>query len=120
MKVNIDNKEFEIDIERAKELGLCKEVRKLVTSFEVGDVFEAIGHSRIVITEATWSSTGGNKRYNIAGLHGFKVFGNMGADVSNLPIHKQFLNYLNENGFVFIGNINSDVQALIDSLPSKL
>ena len=120
MKITLENKEYEIDIERAKQLGLCKKVHEQITSFKVGDVFHAPGHSRIVITAANWcySSDKNNRRYNIAGSCGLNLFSNFGSDLEKLPTYEKMLNYLNNQQFVLIGNINSEMATAINNLSS--
>lgn len=111
MKITLENQEYEIDIQRAKELGLCKEVAKEITDFNVGDVFECQNGERVLIVQ----SEHGNKsehgaRYNIAGLNGLKVFSDFGSSLLN---HQQMLKWLRDNEYSFVANINDDIEELI-------
>lgn len=121
MKITLENQEYEIDIERAKQLGLCKEARKQITSFKVGDVFHAPSHSRIVITAVNWCYSGErniNQQYNIVGSYGLNLFSNFGSDFEKLPTYEGMLEYLNSQQFVLIGNINDKVHAAINDMSS--
>lgn len=114
MKITIEEKDYEIDIQRAKELGLCKEVGKEITDINAGDVFEAPCRERVLIVEAVYGSKSfGSKRYNIAGLDGLELF----SDLNNEPLyHKEMIAWLNKNKYTFIANINLDVKGLIKSV----
>lgn len=121
MKITLENQEYEIDIERAKQLGLCKEVRKQITSFKVGDVLQAPSHRRSVITAVNWCYSGDqekSQRYNLAGIHGLNLFSNFGSDLEKLPTYEGMLEYLNSQQFVLIGNINDEVATAINNLSS--
>ena len=39
MEITIENKKYQLNVERAKELGVIKEVVPIVTDFSVGDVY---------------------------------------------------------------------------------
>lgn len=114
MKITLENQEYEIDIERAKKLGLCKEVGKEITDINAGDVFEAPCRERVLIVEAVYGSKSfGTKLYNIAGLDGLEVF----SDLNNEPLnYKEMIAWLNERKCTFIANINLDVKGLIKSV----
>jgi len=108
MKIEIEGKEYEIDINRAKELGICKETPKKITDFSVGDVFESKDYLRILIVHSSYSKT----KYNIAGLNGLRLYSDFGEN----PIGtEQMLEYLNNHQtYKFIKNINSDIDSLIN------
>jgi len=107
IKINIEGTEYEIDINRAKELGLCKETHKKITDFSAGDVFESRNGSRILIIETSYSNT----KYNIAGRNGLYLY----SDFEETPFNReQMLEYLNsDRKYKFIKNINSDIDNLI-------
>jgi hypothetical protein len=118
MKINIEGKEYEIDINRAKELGLCKETHKKITDFSAGDVFESKSGTRILIIETSYSNT----KYNIAGRNGLYLYSNFNETPFNREQMLEYLNgeqmleYLNDDRkYKFIKNINSDIDALINS-----
>jgi hypothetical protein len=114
MKITLENKEYEIDIERAKQLGLCKEVRKEITDINAGDVFEAPWGERVLIVEAVYGSKSfGTKRYNIAGLDGLELFSDLNSEPLN---HEEMMAWLNEGKYTFIANINLDVKELIKNV----
>jgi hypothetical protein len=117
MKITIENQDYEIDTKRAKELGLCKEVRKQITSFNIGDVFDAPGCRRIVIIAVNWTCTG-EKVYNIVGASGLNLFSNFGSKLDKLSTYNKMLDYLNNYKYVLIGNINDAVRKVINNLSS--
>lgn len=104
MKIEIEGKEYEIDISRAKELGICKETK--ITDFSVADVFENKNGSRILIVQSSYSFA----KYNIAGLSGLYLFSNFDEPLSR----EQMLLFLNNREYKFIKNINSDIETLIN------
>jgi hypothetical protein len=106
MKIEIEGKEYEIDINRAKELGLCKEIK--ITDFSVGDVFETKCGSRVLIIRSTYNPYG--YKYNIAGNDGLYLYSDFGEN----PLgREQMLDFLNKHEYKFIKNINSDIETLI-------
>jgi hypothetical protein len=107
MKIEIEGKEYEIDINRAKELGLCKETPKKITDFSVGDVFESKQGSRIIIIQCLYSYS---YKYNIAGNYGLYLYSDFGKNPLN---QEQMLDFLNKHEYKFIKNINSDIETLI-------
>ena len=113
MKITIENQDYEIDIKRAKELGLCKEVRKEITDINAGDVFEAPWGERVLIVEAVYGGKSfGTKRYNIAG-HGLELFSYFGSKPHD---YKETMEWLNKYKYTFIANINLDVKELIKNV----
>jgi hypothetical protein len=108
MKIEIEGKEYEIDISRAKKLGICKETHKKITDFSVGDVFESEDCLRILIVQSVYSKT----KYNIAGRNGLYLYSDFGETPFN---QEQMLEYLNNHQkYKFIKNINSDIETLIN------
>lgn len=108
MKIEIEGKEYEIDINRAKELGLCKETHKKITDFSVGDVFESKHDLRIIIIHSTYNPYG--HKYNIAGNIGLGLYSDFGEN----PLgQEQMLDFLNSKEYKFIKNITVDIDTLI-------
>ena len=105
MKIEFENNEYEIDVERAIELGICKKVQN-VLSFRVGDVFEARG-GRVLIVEHMY----GSDQYNIAGLDGLKLY----SDFDEPLTSSEMLEYLNESDYKFVANINDKIAELIET-----
>ena len=117
--VTIDNAEFVVDIEKAKSLGVLKQVYKPITSFLIGDVYR-IGNDNIIIVEHGYNTGWGDdpKRYNIMGLCGrfknYSTFGKNGASSDEM------LKYINDmcktNHLVFVKNIGEDFKNLLNNL----
>jgi hypothetical protein len=105
MKIEFENNQYEIDVKRAIELGICKKVRKEITDFNVGDVFEGKSGVRVLIIQSKFFSDA----YNIAGICGVSLFSNFAEPLSA----KQMFDYLNENGYEFVDNINEQIHDLI-------
>lgn len=107
MKIEIEGKEYEIDFNRAKELGLCKEIHEKITDFSAGDVFESKNGTRILIIQTSYSNT----KYNIAGRNGLYLY----SDFNSQPFSRvEMFEYLNSDlKYKFIKNINNDIDTLI-------
>lgn len=117
MKVTIEGKEYEIDIEKAKELGVLKE-DATIKDFKVGDVFvPASGGYKIIIVQNGFACSSEEQKYNIAGLYGFEIYSDFGSQGLNKT---EMLAWLNEswNGehAKFIKNINNDIEELLSNL----
>jgi len=112
MKIVIGEKEYEIDIERAKELGICKESHKKITSINVGDVFYSPGGSisNVLIVQCGWCAVDHLQRYSFAGYDGLKNFSTFGEQG---VIESKVLDYLNKHEMVFLKNINDELKVLI-------
>jgi hypothetical protein len=114
MKINIEGTEYEIDIERATELGICKKVpqkRKApqIENIEIGDVFENY-ITRVLIVKGVHKH---DERcvYNIAWLDGLKL----STDFEGNGVTKEeLIDWLNEREYSFVKNINDEVAELID------
>jgi hypothetical protein len=114
MKITIEEKGYEIDIQRAKELGLCKEVRKEIIDINAGDVFEAPWGERVLIVEVKRGfKSSGSKFYNIAGFDGLEFFSYFGSKPHD---YKEMMEWLNKYKYTFIANINLDVKELIKNV----
>lgn len=116
MKVTIEGKEYEIDIEKAKELGVVKE--NTIKDFEVGDVFSLPWYGdNIIIVQNGYVSSSKEQKYNIAGLDGLGLYSDFGSQGLNKTEMLAWLNKSN-NGMhaKFIKNINNDIQKLLSNL----
>ena len=116
MKITIEDKDYEIDIQRAKELGICKEVRKPISSFMVGDVFTSRSGERILILQAAFAepyAVACTERYNIAGIDGLCLFPDFRDSEGRTATKDELLKFLNKNQWTFASNINNKVKELI-------
>jgi hypothetical protein len=107
--ITIGGKELEIDLEKAKELGLCREVHQKITSFKVGDVFGGPGFSNVLITQSHYGYQEG-KKYDLAKTCGLELYS---AFLDGARTESEILEYLNKNKLKFIKNINKEIIALI-------
>jgi len=105
MKMTIEGKEFEIDVERAIELGICKRIDQ-IEEIEAGDVFEC-DLNRVMIIRPFF----GAEEFNIAGFHGAKPFSDFSYGLSR----DQMIDYLNDNDYKFVANINDQIDELIEA-----
>jgi len=120
MKVTIEGKEYNIDIEKAKELGVLKE-DNTIKSFKIGDTYRLMAGNYIVVVEAGYNLYGDNPRYSFAGYQGklenYTPFGKQGGT------EEQVLERLNiyqaNQGAVFVKNINEDFKNLLMGLNQK-
>ena len=112
IKVTIEGEEYNIDIEKAKELGVLKE-DKTIKDFQVGDVFST-GFDPILIVQNGWPITSKEQRYNIAGLDGLFLYSNFGDKGLS---KEEMLKYLNKGddgfGYKFVKNVNSEIETLL-------
>jgi len=105
MKIKIENEQYEIDVNRAIELGICKKVRDIL-DIRVGDVFVDDCGTRLLIVESAYNSS----RYNIAGLYGLDFYG----DFDEPQTINEMLDFLNDKGYKFVANINDEISELIE------
>ena len=105
MKLTIEGKEFEIDVDRAIELGICKLIDQ-IEEIEAGDVFEC-DDNRVMIIQPIYKV----EEFNIAGLYGAKPF----SDFKNAQSRDEMINYLNDHNYKFIANINHQIEELIEA-----
>jgi len=116
MKITIEDTEFEIDIERAKALGLCKEVHKPLTEVVSGGIY-SVGnrsHSNVLVIQTNYKY-GGERFYQIYGDVYAREVGTL-APFSNYPNpvnQKTMLDYLNYNGFKLMKTIGDEVVNLV-------
>ena len=113
MKITIEGINYEINMQKAKELGICTEIREQIESFNVGDVFEKVdegGNVRVLISQSSHGSRREDK-YNIAGCIGLEVY----SDFSDRSIsEKELLKWLNKREYKFVKNINKQISNLIE------
>lgn len=118
MKVTIDGKEYEIDIEKAKELGVLRE-DTTIKDFKVGDVFLPGCGSKLIIVQNGYASSSKEQKYNIAGLYGFEIYSDFGSQGLNKTEMLAWLNKSNNgNHTKFIKNINNDIEELLNQVMS--
>lgn len=118
MKITHNNKEYELDAERAIELKVLKPVG--ITDIKVGDVFDSTkGCSRVVIGQANYHydySESRDYRYLMLGFIGLSPFSNRGdtGDKAHYSVFTKqgVVDNLNENGYFYVGNVNSQVAEL--------
>lgn len=115
VSVQINGKDYIIDIAKAKSLGVIKE-DATIKDFSVGDVFvndvfvNDVGNAVIIVP------TGYSYRYSIAGLWGdLNVFSDFGAQGATKKEMLQFLNAETHGGisWKFVKNINADFSLLL-------
>lgn len=109
VKITVDGNELEIDLERAKKLGLCKEIKPKIESINIGDIFKNKWGVFVLIIQAVYDNYHGH-RYNIAGLNGLEIFSDFHK---NPPNEKEILKDLNGGEYIFIKNINDEIAKLI-------
>lgn len=113
--LTLANKEYKVDINKLIELGLIQntsdseDLDSKIEWFEAGDVFRA-EFTSVIIME-TSHDYGEEKRYQIAGLNGLKVYSDFPEPVGFGTI----LSFLNDGDYKFVKNINEDVDKLINS-----
>ena len=105
MKIEFENNQYEIDVERAIELGICKKARKEITDFNVGDVFEGQAGVRVLIIQSKFFADA----YNIAGIYRVSLYSDFDEPLSA----NQIVDYLNHNEYEFVDNINKQIHELI-------
>lgn len=120
MKVTIEGKEYNIDIEKAKELGVLKE-DNTIKSFKIGDTYRLKAGIYVVVVEAGYNLYGDNLRYSFAGYQGklqnYSTFGKEGG--TEEQVLERLNNYQANQGAVFVKNINEDFKNLLMSLNQK-
>jgi len=108
--VTIGDKNYIIDLDRAKELGIC--IENKIESFSVGDVFRSTsGLVSILILECN-CAVAKNTRYQIAGRQGLETY----SDFDEPITAEEIVEYLNDGGYTRVGNINDEVARLIGEL----
>lgn len=115
--VKIEETEYIIDLEKAKELGVLKE-DTTIKDFKVGDVFSLPWYGdNIIIVQNGYASSSKEQKYNIAGLDGLGLYLDFGSQGLNKTEMLAWLNKSNNGKHVkFIKNINNDIAELLKSL----
>jgi hypothetical protein len=108
--LSIDDKEYIINIDKAIELGIAKLKKEKIENFQAGDVFEDDG-CRVMIIDAYCDCYEVENRYQIAGFYGAEVF----SDFDKLLSREEMINHLNEREYVFVRNINAEIEKIINS-----
>jgi len=118
IKVTIEGKDFTINLEKAKSLGLLEE-DTTIKEFFVGDVFSS-GFNPILIVQNGWPDTSKDPRYNIAGLDGLFLYSDIGSEGAS---KEEMLKYLNKGddgfGYKFVKNVNSEIETLLRNTLQK-
>jgi len=119
MRITIEDKEYLIDIEKAKELGVLKEDNS-IKSFKVGDAFR-FKHGNIIVIIETGFNSPDRRRYSFSGLYdsigNYSTFGSEGG--TKEEVLKQLNKWKDSERIVFVKNINEDFAKLIKSLKGK-
>ena len=116
MKVTIEGKEYEIDIEKAKELGVLKE-DATIKDFKVGDVFVPASGGKVIIVQNGYTDYKREQKYNIAGLDGLELYSDIGSQGLNKTEMLAWLNRSwNGKHTKFIKNINNDIKEWMSNL----
>jgi len=106
MNIEINNKQYTIELERALELGV---LRECITRINAGDVYEyPLGGTRLCFVEAAYSSG----RFRIIGLNGLGCFADNPFRGEGAT-HLETVAWINERCLKFVRNINEEVFDLI-------
>lgn len=115
--ITYEGKEFEIDLERAKELGVLKETLQPITNFEIGDAYRLKYGNIVVVVEAGYAYDDA-ARYSFSGfgdeLCNYSPFGKQGGTTEQ--VLERLNAYQKNQGAVFVKNINEDFKKLLKSL----
>ena len=118
MEITIENKKYQLNVERAKELGVIKEVAPVVKDFSVGDVYAhpTFSGGQFIIGSRTYEAG----CYMLLGMGKTLVpYTNFGKDGAT---HEQMINFINDcvkSGFRYMGNINSHIEKALMSMGVK-
>lgn len=110
MKVTTNNGDYELDLEQALKLGVCKKIFKTIESFNVGDIFTKPNFGKILIVQADYGYHT-EEQYNFAGYDGLDLYS---AFANGARTKKEILEYLNSNELMFVKNINKEIAKLIE------
>lgn len=108
MKINHENKNYVLDVDRAIELGVLKQK----IEYKIGDVFGQ-GNTKCVIVESGHSSG----RYSVIGLYGLSFYSN-----TNYSTPQEVGDYMincGDVGFKYLGNINDDFRKLLKNFKGE-
>jgi hypothetical protein len=119
MKITIDNIEYEVDLVKAKQQGLLKQVEVPIMSFKVGDVFKTpISSYRIVILSAGWAQYKVLMKYYMGGLNNVALnpFSNFSNGHSGGATEEEIIKELNRMKCTYVGNISDKLDQLVREL----
>ncbi len=109
-KVNIDGKEYKIDLEQAKNLGIIKEVN--TTDVQSGDLFYSPSWGNMLIVQLALDG-----QYFFLGGHSNKA---LPWEHSYMMTRTEMVEWLNRGDRVWVGNITDKVEELITTYyPTK-
>ena len=109
-KIEIEGKEYSIDIEKAKSMGLLIEQKTRIEDFDVGDLFRLPSDTNIIIVTNGYNF---DQMFNIIGLRdGFKMYSDFGRDGLS---YDDMLEWLNKREAVFVKNLNKDLNKIIEN-----
>lgn len=110
MKIEIEGKEYSIDIEKAKSMGLLIEQKTRIEEFDVGDWFKLPCGSNIIIVTNGYRL---DRMYNIIGLcDSFEMYSDFGRDGLS---YNDMLEWLNKSDAVFVKNLDEDLRKIIEN-----
>ncbi len=112
-----EGKVFELDVPKAIRDGYLKVIAPVIKDVVIGDVFDCLksGYSRVMILSQYDDELSQRETYYISG-----VFGDALRPFSNGPwTKKEALKMLNENQYVYVGNIREDVTKLFTDLVKR-
>jgi len=115
--LTLNDKEYKVNLNKLIQLGLIEDtdadvdsepdLDEKIENIQAGDVFQTEFNS-VLIIECNYSVYS-DKLYQIAGLNGLKVYSDFGGPVD----FDTMLNFLNEDSYKFVKNINDDIHELI-------
>jgi hypothetical protein len=105
MKIIIDSKEYDLDIDKAL---VCRALKPVLPKYplEVGDVYKARGYAPFILIQPYY-----NNRYTFVGCNGLLPFSN--ADFQTPMSKTEISDYLFSIGAEFSHNIQADVRKLL-------
>jgi hypothetical protein len=107
--IEISGKNYIFDLDRAKELGLCKEAPEFIEACS-GDVYKA-ENVKVLIVEVFDKTYAVEHRYQILGLNGMEAY----SDYGRLLTAQELSDFLFRGKYEFAANINNNVHRLIEN-----
>lgn len=119
MKIVIDGKEYELNVQEAIDRNLLIPSSVKVTNFNVGDVFASEKHSQVVVIKPIWSSPISNHNriptYGFVGNRGnFVSYSNI--NLTRLFTYDEVIAYINENKLEFKGNVSNAFKNALEQM----
>lgn len=114
MKITIDGKNFELNVEACKQAGFLKPVRENITDFQFGDVFGGRYGSRIIVAQLEYHQHD-KQAFCLLGLGGLKTYLNTGGPLTE----DQVLEFLNKEEYNYLGNINDVILSAVSAMKEK-